>query len=283
MKVLRRIKREGVLNYCDRIPFPVVVIDANYNVVVINEKAIEKFSPPAGKFRCFEITHGYDKPCWEVHGDMVCPVKKLQEGEEPYAFHEYENKGFHVLVAERLEEDLFMELYLDSYITDLISELRFLADTDSLTGFYNRRKIEEVLAREIERSHRYGNPLSILFIDVDNFKELNDTYGHKAGDEVLRKIAKIIDRELRRTDYVGRFGGEEFLIVLPETTAERAFRVAERIRDRIEQTDFGVDKVTVSIGVTELKKDEDASTLFNRVDRAMYLAKERGKNRTEVL
>ncbi len=283
MKVFKRVKREGLFDYCDKVPLPLIVVDSDYNVVLMNRRAEEKF-PSVKRFaKCYELTHGLEKPCWELRGDVACPVKRLQEGEEPYAYHEHEDKNFHILVAEKLDDSLFMEIYLDTYISDLIRELRFLADTDSLTGFYNRRKIEEILAKEIERSRRYGNPLSVLFIDVDNFKELNDTYGHKSGDEVLRRIAEIIKSELRRTDYVGRFGGEEFMVILPETDSQSAFRVAERIRKRVEREDFKTGKVTVSVGVTELKEGDDLNTLFNRVDRAMYLAKERGKNRSELL
>ena len=191
MKVFKRVKREGLFDYCDKVPLPLIVVDSDYNVVLMNRRAEEKF-PSVKRFaKCYELTHGLEKPCWELRGDVACPVKRLQEGEEPYAYHEHEDKNFHILVAEKLDDSLFMEIYLDTYISDLIRELRFLADTDSLTGFYNRRKIEEILAKEI------------------------DTYGHKSGDEVLRRIAEIIKSELRRTDYVGRFGGEEFMVVLP--------------------------------------------------------------------
>jgi len=283
VKVFKRLKEEGLLNYCDKVPFPLIVVDSDYNVVLINKEAEKKFAPPTKLAKCYEVTHGLEKPCWELNEGIVCPVKRLQEGDEPYAYHEHAEREFHILVAEKLDENLFMEIYLDKYISDLIRELRFLAEVDSLTGFYNRRKIEEILNREIERSKRYGNPLSVLFIDVDNFKELNDTYGHKSGDEVLRGISDIIRRELRRTDYVGRFGGEEFLIILPETDSQRALWVAERIRKRVEREDFKTGKVTISIGVTELKEGDDLDTLFNRVDRAMYLAKEKGKNRSELL
>ncbi len=259
------------------------MVDSEYNVLLMNDRAEEEFSPSEEKRKCYEITHGIDRPCWELQSDVSCPVRRLQQGEAPYAFHEHDNKGFHVLVAERLDDDLFMELYIDTYVADLIRELKFLAETDNLTGFYNRRKIEELLRKEIERFRRYKNPLSVLFIDLDNFKKLNDTYGHQKGDEILRGVARLIERELRKTDFVGRFGGEEFLVVLPETDAEGALKVAERIRRSVEKADFGVEGVTVSIGVTELKEGDTLETLFNRVDRAMYLAKERGKNRSELL
>ncbi|GEM_PF-374927 len=278
--MLKSIKREGLLKLCNVIPFPLIVVDSDYNVVLMNDSARQRFSADGKK--CYEVTHRLNRPCWEIYGESICPVKKLISGNEPYAYHEH-NSDIHVVVANRVDEDLFIELYLDRYVTDLIRELKFLADVDSLTGLYNRRKIEEILRQEIERAKRYGSPLSILLIDVDNFKQINDTYGHQKGDEVLRKMASLIRAEIRATDAVGRFGGEEFLIVLPQTDHQSALRVAERLRRRMAGTDFGVDRLTVSIGVTSLKGNEDMKTLFARVDRAMYLAKEKGRNRVESL
>jgi len=283
MSVLDKVKEEGVIKYVNSLPFPALVVNSNYDVLVVNKKALEKFKANLFKSKCYELTHGIDRPCWEIFGEDACPVRKLQNKEEPYAYHEHKNSKLHILVAGRLDEDLFIELHLDGYIESLIKELKFLAEIDTLTGVYNRRKIEEILESEIERSRRYGNPLSLILIDIDNFKELNDTYGHQTGDRVLKEVARVIRENLRRTDYLGRLGGEEFLVVLPETTPEKARLVAERIRKDIENLDLRVGKLTISAGVTGLKKGDTMESLMNRVDRAMYLAKERGKNRTEIL
>jgi len=283
MGVSEKLRREGLLRYAESLPFPAVVIDSEFNVLFINRAGTESFDSGEESGKCYELTHRIDRPCWEVFGEGVCPVRKLRERQEPYAYHEHQGETFHLLVASRLDDDLYMEFFLDSYISDIIRQLRFLADIDSLTGFYNRRKIEEVLHSEMERAKRYGHPLSVMFIDIDNFKQINDTYGHRKGDEVLRKVADLIRREIRRTDFVGRFGGEEFMVVLPETEPEKAVRVAERIRERIEREEFGVGRVTISVGVTGLRKDDDYGSLFVRMDRAMYLAKEKGKNRVETL
>lgn len=283
MSVLEKVKEEGVIKYVNSLPFPALVVNSDYDVLVINEKALEKFKANLLKNKCYELTHGIDRPCWEVFGKDACPVKKLQNREEPYAYHEHKNNRLHILVAGKLDEDLFIELHLDGYVEGLIRELKFLAEIDTLTGVYNRRKIEEILKSEIERSKRYGNPLSVILVDIDDFKELNDTFGHQTGDRVLREVARVISENLRKTDCLGRLGGEEFLIILPETTPMKARLVAERIRRNIEDLDLRVGKITVSAGVTGLKVGETLETLINRVDRAMYLAKERGKNRTEVL
>ncbi len=284
MQISKIIKKEGLFKYTDSLPFPILIIDNDYNVLFINRKGREVFrSSEEDKIKCYEISHSLDKPCWEVFGEDLCPVKKLREKKEPYTYHDHEQQEIHILVASKVDKDIFMELFLDTYISDIIKQLRFLADIDSLTGFYNRRKIEEILNTEIERAKRYKDPLSVMFIDIDNFKKINDTYGHKKGDEVLQKVAQIIKKAVRKTDFVGRFGGEEFIVVLPETSPEKAFHVAQRIRKSIETANFGVNGITVSIGISGLREEDDYGKLFVRVDRAMYLAKRKGKNRIELL
>ena len=271
------LKKEGLLLYINKLPFPTVIINSSYEVILVNEEAEKAFGEDGT--RCYELTHGIDRPCWEVFGENYCPIKNLECSNRSYAFHEHDTKNCHLLVGSRLDEDLYMEMYIDRYIGEIIRELKFLADFDSLTGIYNRRKIEDVLMFELERAKRYGKPLSILFIDIDNFKDINDTYGHRKGDQVLRRVASLIRQELRSTDYVGRFGGEEFLVILPETRPEEAVKVAERIRRVIERADFGGVKVTVSVGVTGYAEGESCSEIIERVDRAMYKAKMNGKNR----
>ncbi|WP_457567202.1 sensor domain-containing diguanylate cyclase [Desulfurobacterium sp.] len=159
-------------------------------------------------------------------------------------------------------------------------EIKKLADTDELTGIYNRRKILEELEREITRTQRYGNPLSVIIFDIDFFKEVNDTYGHLMGDKVLREIAQTVKRNIRKPDSFGRYGGEEFLIILPETDISGGVKFAEKIRKLIENHPFPIDrKITISLGVTEYKYEDTIDTILARADRALYLAKESGRNR----
>ena len=162
-------------------------------------------------------------------------------------------------------------------------QLEEISQKDYLTGIYNRRSVESFLSGEIKRADRYGRPLSVILFDIDDFKKVNDTFGHDVGDEVLKEVVKTTLRCLRSTDVMGRWGGEEFLVVLPETDLEGAIALAERIRKAIGDRKFEkVGSVTVSLGVADYKKGESVFDLVKKVDRALYRAKERGKNRTEV-
>jgi diguanylate cyclase (GGDEF)-like protein/PAS domain S-box-containing protein len=162
-------------------------------------------------------------------------------------------------------------------------KLKKLSTKDNLTGFYNRRKFKEIIRIEIERVKRYNQPLSIIMFDIDHFKKVNDKYGHGAGDYVLKTIASIVRKNVRKIDYLFRWGGEEFLILSSETQLDKAHALAERIRKAIESYKFKkVGKVTVSFGVTEFKERETQDSFIKRADDAMYKAKEKGRNRVEV-
>jgi diguanylate cyclase len=154
---------------------------------------------------------------------------------------------------------------------------------DGLTGIYNRHFLEESLAREFSRARRYGGTISLVMLDIDNFKIINDTFGHLAGDEVLRSTAKHLNTVLRQTDILGRYGGEEFSLLLPETNLKGAQILADRVREQIEQASvpYGSSSlnVTISAGIAEyhagMTRHED---LIKAADDALYLAKESGRN-----
>jgi diguanylate cyclase (GGDEF)-like protein len=172
---------------------------------------------------------------------------------------------------------------LGSLVVDEL-ELRVLASTDSLTGVASRRAFAEQAKREISRSKRYGKPLICFLIDVDRFKSINDLYGHGVGDLVLKQLARICVRELRNCDYIGRMGGEEFAVMLPETDFAAALEVAERLRSVIEKTAidaFGAKiSISVSIGVAGIDNPaDDFDALLRKADSAMYDAKKDGRNR----
>ena len=163
-------------------------------------------------------------------------------------------------------------------------ELHELSITDSLTGLYNRKHLMEVVAKEVARAERYQRPLALLMIDVDHFKLYNDTCGHLAGDEVLKNIAAIFKGSIRESDCVGRYGGEEFLIVLPETVADDAGRIADRIRSRLAEEDFPAGpqtvKITISGGIASYPGNgRSPESLLRSADAALYQAKNRGRNR----
>lgn len=163
------------------------------------------------------------------------------------------------------------------------NRLNEVANIDSLTNCFNRRKIEALFNRELTRVKRYERNLSIIFFDVDNFKDINDNLGHAIGDDVLIKIASVVKNNIRATDFFGRWGGEEFIILLPETSKEQAANVAFLLKDKINSTDFNIQKeVSCSFGVSQFEETDNADTLLTRVDHAMYYVKRNGKNNVKV-
>ena len=159
-----------------------------------------------------------------------------------------------------------------------------LAITDSLTGLYNRKKLDEILVEQFARFRRKHRPFALLMLDLDNFKAINDSYGHAAGDEVLVKVASILRQSVRTVDYVVRYGGEEFVAVLAETTAEEALEVAERIRSGVDipsiRAGNQVISVTVSVGIAQSREGDDSpEMMLFRADHALYEAKRAGRNR----
>jgi diguanylate cyclase (GGDEF)-like protein len=166
----------------------------------------------------------------------------------------------------------------------LIADLQQLATTDDVTGLYNRRHFLEVAGREIGRAQRYGRPLAAVLFDIDHFKQFNDSYGHATGDEVLRAVAARCRQALRDVDLLARYGGEELVVLLPESTVDDAARVAERLRvgvaDSPIYTRCGPLNVTISLGVAALTPDcAGVAALVDRADAAMYRAKQAGRNR----
>lgn len=166
-----------------------------------------------------------------------------------------------------------------------LTVIREMAIHDDLTGFYNRHHLMDLIDSENNRSDRTGSVFSLVMMDIDKFKNINDTYGHQIGDQVLRTFAAIIRSILRKTDFCGRYGGEEFLIVLTQTDIQAAKVFAERIRDCVENSDFpclGHDsRVTVSIGLTAYRTQEKTEKTISRADELLYKAKKRGRNRVE--
>lgn len=167
-------------------------------------------------------------------------------------------------------------------IKKLEAEIKKLSIMDKLTQVFNRPKIDEFLQCELERSERSKSPYSIILVDIDALRKINDSYGNHVGDELLVAVAEILKQNVRATDMVGRWSGEEFLIVLPDTEEKGAMTLAEKIRTTIEETNFKtVEKLTASFGVTAYRKDLLPATLVSRVHKARDRAKEKGRNRVE--
>ncbi len=164
------------------------------------------------------------------------------------------------------------------------AEIRILSQTDQLTGIANRRRLDEAIAAQYARIRRYGGNLALAIADIDHFKSINDQFGHDVGDTVIRTFAHIIRARIRETDLAARFGGEEFVILMPETDAAGALACAEGIR-----THFGQETIapiprpiTASIGVATLEPGDTVMSLFKRADKALYGAKDAGRNRVAV-
>jgi diguanylate cyclase (GGDEF)-like protein len=158
-------------------------------------------------------------------------------------------------------------------------ELLRLSVTDSLTGISNRAKFEQELDWWIDFSKRYGNPLSLVIFDIDNFKQVNDYFGHLIGDSVLKNLTTITKNVIRNTDIFARWGGEEFVVLLPNTGIRQALEITERVRICIRENKAeGVENVTCSFGLVSLEKNENAESLLKRADKFLYKAKEQGKN-----
>lgn len=173
------------------------------------------------------------------------------------------------------------EYQISNYIEELKknnTELKRLASTDLLTGAYSRRKFEDDVNYYL--SNNTDMLFSLVLIDIDNFKIVNDRYGHIKGDKVLQKVSQLIFDNIRMTDRLFRWGGEEFIIILPETKLESAKTVAEKIRDIIQNGNFGIEKqITVSLGVGEICDNENLEEIIMRIDKLMYIAKKQGGNK----
>ena len=170
----------------------------------------------------------------------------------------------------------------------LYERTKKLSVTDGLTGISNRPNMEQVLRSEFERSMRYGAPLSVVLLDVDHFKGVNDTYGHQKGDEILVAFASLLKKFCRANDTAARYGGEEFLMILPQSNAQGAFKIAERVREEMMKLSFTGNesnfRVTTSGGVVELDRDfiKNTDQLVAMADQALYEAKNSGRNKTVI-
>ncbi|RON16536.1 GGDEF domain-containing protein [Pseudomonas frederiksbergensis] len=186
------------------------------------------------------------------------------------------------------QEQGSLESLLSTLLFPMRNALLYRAATqsalrDPLTDTGNRTAMDQTLQREIEMSRRHSQPLSLLMLDIDHFKHINDTYGHSAGDEVLKAVAASIKNQLRNVDMVFRFGGEEFMILLSNTSREAAAMVGERLRFAVQAQDYVAEdkmiELTVSIGCSTLLPGESAESLLRRADSALYVAKREGRNR----
>jgi len=231
---------------------------------------------------------------------IVGPLNRLIQGADKVASGDLEVRlppmtggelGFMTSVfnhmVERLRQGRDKLAAVNTALEERNIELRELSVTDSLTGLFNRVHLQESLVNELARSERHQHEFGILMLDIDHFKEFNDTFGHLAGDEILQKVASIFKSSTRKCDYVARYGGEEFFVMLPETPMDETVAAAERIRSSVENETFTQDgkkiRITISVGVSLYPlHGKGAETLIKYADEALYKAKKTGRNRVVV-
>ncbi len=206
--------------------------------------------------------------------DRVVKIENKQQVDRIFSVNvdDYEHKGEHYVIS----------LTDITELKEKSNLLEYQATHDQLTGLFNRQKFNNMFTKEIKRGKRYSNSLSLIIFDIDDFKSFNDNFGHPVGDEVLKVIAKIVSNSIREHDIAVRWGGEEFLILLPQTTLNGALQVAEKIRTTIEKHSSKLipRQVTASFGVTVLLKEDNEESLLSKADKNLYEAKALGKNRT---
>jgi two-component system, cell cycle response regulator len=221
-------------------------------------------------------------------GEMNDKVSGLEAGADDYLpkpFDEAElNARIFVRLRAKTNQDELKKK--NRQLEDMLTRVESLAIMDPLTGLYNRRRFETIFVNEFKRAARYQLPLSLLVIDIDHFKKVNDTYGHQEGDTVLRQIAQVIQSTIREVDTAARWGGEEFVVLSPNTSRENGLRAAERVRKAVANhafTGMGSERLTVSIGVAGIPAPDIDSQdkLIHAADLAMYGAKKNGRNRVE--
>ncbi|SHJ69556.1 PAS domain S-box protein [Desulfofundulus thermosubterraneus] len=275
-------QREEYLNLLlTSMPVGIITVDAlSHRIEDVNQEAAALMGAPPeaiiGK-TCFEF-FSCPKGC--------CPVKDLGEEVDRAERILRRADGTQIPVLKTVRRlqtesgEKLIENFMD--LTDrkkMEEELRCLSITDPLTNAYNRRYFMQVLEQEIERTRRTGLPFSIIMVDLDHFKSINDRFGHAAGDRVLKSLVDMIKQRIRKTDCLARWGGEEFIILLPNTPVDKAAGLAEELRERLSRMDIpGVGHVTASFGVAGYCPPDTADTLIMRADNTLYAAKAAGRN-----
>lgn len=243
------------------------------------------------KMNGYEVMNFVGKHCPETmvvvltaHASVESVVKALRSGA-----YDYIVKPVRMGIVKEVVKRACERIELQKQLMEATRQLQILAVTDDLTNVYNQRYFKERLTEEFERTQRYSQPLSCMMIDVDRFKTLNDTYGHLEGDKILKKIAQVIKESIRSSDLLARYGGDEFILLLPQTPSDKAFMVAERIKagitDNFASSYQELGSLTVSLGISTIPNPEvkEETDLVSQADKALYAAKRAGRNCIEII
>jgi diguanylate cyclase (GGDEF)-like protein/hemerythrin-like metal-binding protein len=270
---LAELAREpAVVDLIKRFPMPIAVLDDAGEVVLLNEPFNQKYQEevlhsPSVREAVHEAGAGW-KTLKIAHGAHDAAACRAQSVDLPAGS---------MLIFDDAADDAALR-QLDQLQTQ-VSALQRLCSTDVLTGAWNRRHFERVVAAELERSVRHRQPVSLILIDLDHFKRVNDTYGHQAGDSTLRELVSVVRTAIRSTDTLFRWGGEEFAVIAASTGYRGSAALAEKIREAVEAHRFQiVGSITVSLGVAEHLAPESPEAWFRRLDGALYRAKTGGRN-----
>ncbi len=287
----------------DVIPFGIYVVDVeNFDIVYMNKLMIEKRGDYTGR-KCYESIYGEEKPCYFCKTPLLLsPDSRPNESTIVFEIYNAVDDNWYQLQEKCLTwpDGRLVKYSIAVGINELKAtqnrlaeahailalknkELEKLSTTDRLTNLNNRLKLEEILSQELEKTGQNGKDMAVLLLDIDHFKKVNDTYGHQVGDSVLSEFARLILDSIRKVDYASRWGGEEFLVVCPETDIKSSMSFAEDLRGIIQHHPFTtVNQITCSIGLTISRDGDDENSIIGRADKALYKAKQNGRNRVEI-
>lgn len=285
----------------DVIPFPIYVVDTQtLELVSVNQAMRRKTKAEAGQ-TCHSAIYDQPSPCHfckiatlseaGVHGPAAMVFEHFNDRDD--CWYQLNETLMDWFDGRRVKHSIAVDIGALKDAQNELSEayallalksveLEKASITDTLTGLFNRRRLDEAYAHELDRAQRYAKPVSLIIGDVDHFKSINDTHGHQTGDEVLKTIADLLRNGVRAVDIVGRWGGEEFLVICPDTDLDGAVALAEKLRLSIETEPFAaIGSATSSFGIAQYRAGESFKDTVARADTALYKAKINGRNRVE--
>ncbi|WP_144395135.1 GGDEF domain-containing protein [Pleionea sediminis] len=288
----------------DEMPFNVYVSDVKTFELVFVNKQLRTTMTNGTTGKCYKRVYQFEEPCphCPIKANPDIPIEPDQETIVSEYFNELDDRWYQLqdkyivwtdgrIVKYSIGVDITEQKKTQNQLAEAHAQLALRSKhlevksiTDPLTGLFNRYKLKEILEREVSRCMRSGAKLSVILVDLDHFKSINDTFGHIVGDKVLQQTAEVLKRSLRSYDHLARWGGEEFVVVCPESPLLAAKQVAEKLRTQLLDTEFPqLNRVTASFGIAEYISEESIDDLISRADKGLYCAKETGRNRVVAM